>query len=275
MMRWITRLALVALVGVLYVSHANAQGALPIISSGGIVNAASFTPAPNNPASPCALISIFGESLAAGSDSATMIPLPRSINGTQVFINNIASPLIFVSPSQINAQVPCEVTPGSTINVFVQVGSLPGPLEALQIQAATPGVFSVTQNGMGAGAILHANFTLVDSNSPVVAGETILIFCTGLGETVSPQIQTGEAGNGQLTLQTPTVTIGGQNAQVVFSGAAPGFVGLYQINVIVPNFSGGDPELLIDLAGQRSRNGIIVPTNTSPVVESSRYSQVQ
>lgn len=275
MMRWYTRLALVALAGMLYASHSKAQSGLPRISSGGIVNAASFTPAPNNPASPCALISIFGENLASGTDSATTIPLPSSLIGTQVFINNVASPLIFVSPSQINAQVPCEVTPNSSVNDFVQVGSFPGPLEVLQIQAAAPGVFSVTQNGVGAGAILHANFTLVDSISPVVAGETILIFCTGLGETVSPQIQTGEAGNGQLTLQTPTVTIGGQSAEVVFAGAAPGFVGLYQINVIVPNFSEGDPELLIDLAGQQSRTGVIVPTNTPSIVESSRYSRVQ
>lgn len=143
MVREFTRLALVALVGVLCASTSKAQTSLPRIFPGGIVNAASFTPAPNNPASPCSLISIFGENLAVGSGGASVIPLPRNINGTQVFISNIASPLFFVSPSQINAQVPCEIPPGSTVNVVVQVDGVTSPAESLQVQAATPGVFSM------------------------------------------------------------------------------------------------------------------------------------
>lgn len=106
----------------------------------------------------------------------------------------------------------------------------------------------------------------MSSDAPAVAGETIVIFCTGLGETVSPQIQTGEVGNGQPTLQIPTITIGGESAQVVFSGAAPGFVALYQINVVMPSVSAASPEILINLAGQLSRAGVTVPNTTSSVL---------
>lgn len=101
----------------------------------------------------------------------------------------------------------------------------------------TAGIFAVNGNGSGQGAILDASYELVDASNPATAGSTIvLIYCTGLG-AVSNQPATGApAPDGPLAWTTtmPTVTIGGTAAPVLFSGLAPGFVGLYQVNALAP-----------------------------------------
>jgi uncharacterized protein (TIGR03437 family) len=229
------------------------------ISAGGVVNAATFVAAPNNTTAPGGLLSIFGTGLAPTTASAQALPLPTTLANTQVTINNIAAPLIFVSPNQINAQAPFELTTGSKLNVVVKISGLPNSAaEPVQVDAASPGIFTLTQNGIGSGAILHSNFTLVSSTSPARSGETVLVYCTGLGAT-NPAVQTGAAGNAQATVNVPTVSVGGQNARVDFSGAAPGFAGLYQINVVVPTFTvANDYEVIITIAGKQSRAGVTI-----------------
>jgi uncharacterized protein (TIGR03437 family) len=229
------------------------------ISAGGVVNAATFVAAPNNTIAPGALVSIFGTGLAPTTAGAAALPLPTALAGTQVTINGIAAPLIYVSPTQINAQAPFELTTGSKLNLVVKVAGLPdSTAEPVQVDAASPGIFAVTQSGAGSGAILHANFSLVNSGSPARPGETVLIYCTGLGAT-TPAVKTGAAGNGESTVNLPTASIGGQNARVDFSGAAPGFAGLYQINAVVPTFTAaGDYEVLITIAGKQSRTGVTI-----------------
>jgi uncharacterized protein (TIGR03437 family) len=86
----------------------------------------------------------------------------------------------------------------------------------------------------------------------------VLIYCTGLGAVSSPPAD-GAAGNGQETTATPTVTIGGTKAIVSFSGLAPGFVGLYQINAEVPaGLKSGNQAVVITLAGASS-NSVLLP----------------
>lgn len=229
------------------------------ISGGGVVNAATFVAAPNNTIAPGALVSIFGTGLAPTTAGAAALPLPTILAGTQVTINGIAAPLIYVSPTQINAQAPFELTTGSALNVVVKLAGLPdSAAEPVRVDAASPGIFAVTQSGAGSGAILHANFSLVNSGSPARPGETVLIYCTGLGAT-TPAVKTGAAGNGESTVNLPTASIGGQNARVDFSGAAPGFAGLYQINAVVPTFTAaGDYEVIITIAGRQSRSGVTI-----------------
>jgi uncharacterized protein (TIGR03437 family) len=108
------------------------------------------------------------------------------------------------------------------------------------------------------GAILHANFQLADSNHPAKPGETLLIYCTGLGAVSSPPPD-GAAGNGQPTIITPTAMIGGAKATVSFSGLAPGFVGLYQINADVPaTLSAGNQAVVVEV-GAASSNSVLLP----------------
>jgi uncharacterized protein (TIGR03437 family) len=89
-------------------------------------------------------------------------------------------------------------------------------------------------------------------------GETVLIYCTGLGAVSSPP-QDGAAGNGQPTTAMPTVTIGGTKAMVSFSGLAPGFVGLYQVNAEVPaGLSAGNQSVVVSVAAESS-NSVFLP----------------
>jgi uncharacterized protein (TIGR03437 family) len=109
------------------------------------------------------------------------------------------------------------------------------------VAATAPSVYSMNQTGAGAGAILHADYTLVSTARPAAAGETVLLYLTGMG-AVNPAVGDGTAGgssplsNTTVPLSEIAVLVGGQPGRVVYSGLAPGFPGLYQINVTLPSF---------------------------------------
>ncbi len=240
-----------------------APSAAPVrIFAGGIVSAASFVPAPNNTAAPGALISIFGENLATATTSASMLPLPTALSGTSVTVNGVLAPLIFVSPGQINAQVPFapEVPAASTANFVVQVtGRTNSAPEALRIDTVAPGIFTQNVSGTGPGAILLANSAIViGAARPARPGDIVEIYCAGLGQTQAPALESGKPGNGKPTLEMPTLTIGGRAATVLFSGASPCCAGLYQINAIIPDLAAGDQEIIINIAGKQSRPGVTI-----------------
>ncbi|MGA3259608.1 MAG: S8 family serine peptidase [Bryobacteraceae bacterium] len=198
----------------------------PTISAGGVVDGASFKPGPVAPGS---IVSIFGTVLASGTAQATTASLPTTLQSTQVLINGIAAPLFYVSPSQINAQVPWEVTGLFTTDLTVKVFSndVPSNVVAAALATTAPGIFVITHD---------ADSTLVTSARPAVPGEYLRIYCTGLG-MVTNEPPTGAPGPFSplaYTAQNSTVTIEGLSAYVPYSGLAPGFVGLYQVNVQVP-----------------------------------------
>lgn len=210
----------------------------PRLSSGAAVNAASF--APGAPVAPGAIISIFGTELASGTGNARSLPLPTSLGGTQALIGGVAVPLFFASAAQINAQVPFEVAPGSG-NLTVQYSGPNGPIPSntieLLITAASPGIFTVSRDGRGPGVFVRSDAVLVDSFHPAARNSVLTFYATGLGAVDPPVASgTGALASPSLsrTVQTPIVNIGGVNAELLFSGLAPGFVGLYQINVRVP-----------------------------------------
>ncbi len=185
---------------------------------------------------PGAIVSIFGNNLAPGTQAASTTPLPTSLAATSVSFNNVPAPLFFVSAGQINAQVPFGVSAGAVQVAVNRNGAV--TTGTVSMSGFSPGIFTVNQQGTGTGAILHAaNFTAVTSTSPASAGEFIAIFLTGLG-TVNPAVASGAVAPTISPLAEtptrPTVTIAGVPAAVSFSGLAPGFVGLYQVNVQVP-----------------------------------------
>ena len=208
---------------------------------GSVVNGASFRPAaePNSAIAPGAIVAIFGTDLASDTQVATVVPLPTTLGDTSVTFNNIPAPLFFVSGTQINAQVPFELVTGAgTVSVQVKRGSETTEAQPIGIAAVSPGVFTLNQRGAGVGAILHAeDFQPVSESLPARPGEFLLIFCTGLG-VVQPEVPSGNVAPGTLplaeTLSLPLVNIDGIPALVTFSGLAPGFVGLYQVNAVVP-----------------------------------------
>ena len=213
----------------------------PVIGQNGIVNGASFRPATdlNGAITPGAIVAIFGTDMASSTEVASEVPLPTMLGETSVTFNGIAAPLFFVSPGQINAQVPFELVAGAeSVTVQLTRGSETSEAQPIAIAAVSPGIFTLNEQGTGAGAILHAaDFQPVTESNPALPGEFLLIFCTGLGP-VLPDVPSGNVAPGTeplaRTVSLPLVNIGGIPAEVVYSGLAPGFVGLYQVNVEVP-----------------------------------------
>jgi uncharacterized protein (TIGR03437 family) len=199
----------------------------------GVINAASFAPA-GNPISPGQFVALFGTGLAASNQTAKP-PYPNTLNGVSVLINGKNAPLYFVSPTQINALVPFATT-GTTATITVQNGSAMSNTVTVPLAATSPGVYSLDQSGSGSGAILHADYSLVNDASPAAAGETVLIYLTGMG-TTNPSVADGTAGNTPTlynAVAQPAIYIGGVAGKVQFNGLAPGYPGLYQINVTLP-----------------------------------------
>jgi adhesin/invasin len=230
----------------------------PAIFPGGIVDAASFSP--DGSAASGELMSLFGTNLAVATNSAASLPLPTQLSGTQVLVNGTAAPLFFVSAGQINFELPA-VT-GGVATVAVATGGLTSsPAMQLSLLAAHPGIF-VVGGGQNLGQILNANSSANSPANPATAGQTIQIFATGLGLT-NPTLTPGQGGNAVApfnnTVIVPTVTIGGINATVSFSAAAPNLAGVYQVNAVVPAGlpSGGFVAVQIS-AGGKSSNTVML-----------------
>jgi uncharacterized protein (TIGR03437 family) len=207
---------------------------MPAIADNSAVNGASFA---KIPIAPGAIVAIFGSGLAASNQSALTAPLPAVLGETSVTFNGIAAPLFFVSSSQINAQVPFDLPAGTAASMQVKRGSNLSALRTVSVAAVSPGIFILDQ-ASGAGAVLHSSdFSTVSSSSPARPGEYVVIFCTGLGPVKTP-VKSGETAPSTPplaeTVYPPAVSIAGLPAYVSYSGLAPGFVGLYQVNAQVP-----------------------------------------
>jgi len=212
----------------------------PSIAPGGVINGASF--AKSQVVTPGSLVSIFGTSLASGLAQANSIPLSTALGDVQsVTFNNIPAPLVFVSETQINAQLPWEVASSGTTLVVVNRSSGSSPAATVPVGAFSPGIFSV-QFGVGQAIAFFSDGTLAApagsipglATRPAKIGDTVIIFATGLG-AVTPPAQTGRQPSTLTTTTTqPVVLIGGVPARVDFSGLSPEFPGVNQINVVVP-----------------------------------------
>ena len=221
-----------------------------------IVNSASFA----GPAAPGTLVSVFGENLARGSVAATFVPLSTSLGGATILINGSPAPMIYASSGQINFQMPL-VGPG-TASMMVQRDGASSGLVSIAVAPSAPGIFAWVENQ---GIIQNEDGTLNDPGAPAHPGTPITMWATGPGNVTHP-VPAGQAAPANPLSQTPVapvVTIGGIPAQVLFSGLAPGFVGFWQINVMVPaNAPAGD-----DLAVQVSLNGVASNTVTMAVAQ--------
>jgi uncharacterized protein (TIGR03437 family) len=149
--------------------------------------------------------------------------------------------LAYSGAGQINAIVPYDLPPNTRQQLIVQTATAYSQPQNVTLAATQPGIFTQDQSGSGPGAIQvqkagSSVSTLVTASNPASAGDALLIYCTGLG-TVTPAVPAGSATPPSPLSHTDnpvTVKIGGKDATVLFAGLAPGFVGLYQVNVTVP-----------------------------------------
>lgn len=220
----------------------------PVISAGGVANGASFGLAPNAAVTPGSLISVFGTNLASSTASADTVPLSNSLSGVSVTFNGTPAPLNYVCHlcvggigDQLNIQLPWEVQ-GTTAQVVVTQGTGSSTPVGVALAQFNPGIFSVN-NGTGLAIAFFVDGALAGPSGsipgltthPAKAGDTLQILATGLGPVDSP-IADGANSLDKLrnTVTQPTVLIGGASAQVAFSGLSPQFVGVNQVNAVVP-----------------------------------------
>jgi mannan endo-1,4-beta-mannosidase len=210
------------------VSNANSPGVA------GAVNGASFVAGAPLPEG--GIASLFGSNLASATFYASAIPLPNSLEDVSVTVNGIPAPLFFISPLQINMQIPWNAlsTSSGTANIVVTTGSGVSQAFSVNLAAAAPALLT-KQSGTGQAIAINPDGSIADSTHPAKPGEILVVLANGLGP-VAPAISDGTAPGAAMrnTLTIPTVLIGGIPATVSFSGLSPQFVALNQINVQVP-----------------------------------------
>lgn len=211
------------------------------IDPAGITNAANYTPITNAYA-PGELVSLYGN-FGVSTQVAPALPFSTTLGGVQVLVNGQAAPVYLVSQNQISSLIPYELAGEYFATFQVVVNGSKSNAVTVYVDNTAPGIYTLTQDGMGEAAILHANGTGVSDSSPAKPSETVIMFINGLGP-VSPQVGDGVAApSSPVSTSLETGDIGvylddGTDflpAVVSFAGLAPGFAGLYQINFTLPD----------------------------------------
>ena len=247
----------------------------PNIFVGGVVNGASFRPAPDNFVAPNGIISIFGRDLSlrtreVRAGDLVKGRLPHSLVGVSVSIGGLPAPLFFVSPGQINAQLPSPILPGNWM-LRVNRQNLLSNEAMIEVREVSPGLFawpfSFIEGPLRA-AVTHQDFSPVGRGNPEGAtpahpGELIVLWATGFGPT-APSVFDGELPNFAAWLILPSKVWLNEAAVpghlVFYAGQAPGLAGLYQVNLILSEDSPiGDVEVVVEVGGVRSQPGMTIP----------------
>lgn len=210
----------------------------PVIFTGGTVNGADYS----RDLSPGAIVSIFGSNLASGTAQASSIPLPTNLLGTMVRVaaggttQNL--PLWYVSPGQINAQLPYGISGSAQVTV-VTAGGTSGA-DTITLVARAPKIFTINYSGTGRAVATNVDSEVLTESLPAAPAGIVTVWMNSFGET-SPPATAGSASPGMSQGTSPavvsddvTATIDGKAAKVTFVGLAPGYSGLYQVNLEAP-----------------------------------------
>ena len=198
-----------------------------------LVNAAELTQA----VAPGALVSIFGRDLSPVNIATNQVPLPTALGESCLTVNGIPVPMLFVSPSQINAQLPFQVD-GNTTMILRTPGGISDNFN-LRILPAAPSVFRSGTAGPDkniATIVRDKNMELVTLSNPIHKNESITIYLTGMGNT-TPAVEAGVPAPSEplaSALIGPVVDLAGTALPVGFAGLTPGQIGVYQINATIP-----------------------------------------
>lgn len=211
------------------------------LSPVGVVNAASSAPFTAQVA-PGEFLTLYGSGLANTTASASL-PLPTLFNGVQVLINGTPAPLAYISPTQISVVVPYLVAVPAVAQIYVINNNAASNVVTEYTGSTSVGVFTNNPvGGIGYAAALHPDESVISKSSPAQVGETVAVYLSGLGVVSQPVPDGSPAPSNPLSITTTTPLVflldaSGhyQQATVAFSGLAPGYAGLYQINFTVPS----------------------------------------
>ena len=248
----------VAVCGLLFANTAAADSPAPSIVAAGVVNAATNQAA----LAPYSICSIYGADLYLnGTASASAnAQVPNQLGGLSVLIGITPAGLLYVSNNQINILIPNSLAPGNfalrVIRDGVSSKSVP-----ITLQETAPGLF----NGpTGFVAATHADGSALTVNSPALPGEIVVLYGTGFGRTwPDPSDRAIAPGAGPIMHGADFRFLLDGNpidpALVQYVGLAPGYAGLYQINVRLPDSVGANPEVRVTVAGAVSAPGVRLP----------------
>jgi uncharacterized protein (TIGR03437 family) len=236
----------------------------PFYSSASIVNAAANLA---GPLAPNCIASIYGVNLAYTTRGITSqdlqggsLPYVLANTGVRVWVNNIGAAIYFVSPSQINFLVPSALSPGPA-KVVVTLNGHAGPAVPVQIADSAPAFFQFNAQEVAAA---HADGSPVTDDAPARPEEIVVLYATGLGQTAPPVVY-GELATKATSIRNQLgleVLVGGvalDPTSIYYAGLAPGFAGLYQINLRLPSTVGANPEIRIGVSTVISPPNLTIP----------------
>jgi uncharacterized protein (TIGR03437 family) len=193
-----------------------------------VTNAADLT----STVAPGGLISIWGNGFNDVSATAGSFPLPTNLGNTCLFANSTPLALTFVSPTQLNAQLPFDSPSGLTLTLSSASGRS-APF-SFPVQPTAPAIFRTAAGGPFIIRTVDGKF--ITNDTPVHLNEVLNIYMTGLG-AVNQQVKAGDAVPANphaATVLTPTITLGGADIWTLSSELVPGMTGVYQVNAQIP-----------------------------------------
>lgn len=228
-----------------------------------VLNAASYK---GNGVSPGEIITIFGLGIGpAVGEGLKLTPaglVDTTLGGTRVLFDGQPGPMIYASDRQVSAVVPYGIAGKSRVNIEVEyLGGKTDPVPT-SVNKTYPGIFTLNASGTGPGAILNDDFRVNSATTPAARGNVVAVYATGEGVTNPPSTD-GKPGTVPLPLPVLPVTasVGGQSADVLFAGTAPGLVaGVIQVNVRIPAAltPGTSVPIILNMGGVSSQSGVTV-----------------
>ncbi len=229
---------------------------MPEIFYGGVANAGSFDKAALGPTT---VASLFGTNLATTTAGAATVPLPTSLGGIRVIVDGRAAPLFYVSPGQVNFQIPDRLptTPhvpadtGYVTSVRVERDGLTSNASYIGLRATTPGIMTY---GAGQAVATNASNQIIGPDNPAKTGEVITMYFVGVSN-LSETVAAGTAAPLDRlvrVLGVSSVLVNGLAISPQFIGLTPGSVGLLQVNFAIPNLPSGEYTIYLNLSGVRS-----------------------
>jgi uncharacterized protein (TIGR03437 family) len=224
-----------------------------------VTNAASYVP---GPVAPGELIAIFGGGLGPATLAAASVSSAGLINttlsNTQVLFDGNPAPIVYTSAQQVAAIVPYEAASDASTMLQVVYNGVKSNAINLRVAAASPAIF--TLDAAGQGAILDQDGTINSAQDGAAAGSIISLYATGAGQTNPMGVdgKIAEAGSLSVPVLGVQVTIGGEQADVLYAGDSPGLAsGVLQVNARVPANLGSGTQVPVQLT---------VGSYTSPTV---------
>jgi uncharacterized protein (TIGR03437 family) len=236
----------------------------PVYSAAGLVNAADNqvgSLAPNT------IATLYGRFLARGTKALSpddvrggVLPTVLPGTGVRVLVGGLPANMYYVSPGQINFLVPPVLLPGK-VNLQLVIDGLAGPSVPVELPPASPALFQLDLENAVA---TRPDGSVVTPESPARPGDIVILYATGLGQTTPPIVYNQLPASAAWLRQKADflLTLDGTRLAadcILYAGIAPGFAGLYQINVALPDWTGQNPEIRIGLGDALSMPGLRLP----------------